>query len=373
MNMSSGIGQVGLWRRAALLGIGGACALGIGAALAAAPAGAGRGPAGSAPATRAAAASPSDKAAAAAEFDKASALYQQKKYAEAQVENEKALQLDPTNTDALLLRGVLKTYLAGGGVTPATTQGGVMAVGGKIPLLTAQQISLVRLMELGAADNRVVGRIDPKVLDDFWQNVVLKDESADKSPAARSQFINPANISGQVRRIRDSRDMKYMEQITLNTDPATFVAYRSNVQTYVLQNCATADCHGGEKAPGGNFRLLNPATTVEQQYTDFYILSMYANADGKMVDRANPDKSLLIQYGLPWANAASRHPKVEARRLSGPTDGRIRTMLDWINSLGIARPNYGISYDVPGAAAAAPKPAPASAPASAPAATGRGR
>ena len=367
MNKSSGFGQAGLRRRAWLLGVCGTCALGLGAALAAAPAGAGRGPAAtaSAPATRAV--SPADKAAAVAEYDNAYALYEQQKYAAAQVENDKALQLDPTNTYAIMMRGVLQRYLAGGGA--ANTPTGIVAVGGKIPLLTAQQISLIRLAELGPADTRVVGRIDPKTLEDFWQNVVLKDDSADKSPGAKNQFINPANFTAQVRRIRDSRDMKYLEQITLTTDPATFVAYRNNVQTFVLQNCATAECHGGDKAPGGNFRLVNPATTVEQQYTNFYVLSMYGNADGKMVDRANPDKSLVVQYGLPWATAALKHPKVEARKLTGLTDPRIRTMMEWINSLGISRPNYGISYEVPGGAAVVTT----SKPATAPAATGRGR
>jgi hypothetical protein len=208
---------------------------------------------------------------------------------------------------------------------------------------------MIRLLELGPADGRILGKIDPKVVEDFWQNVVMKDEGADKSKAAHDAFVNPNNFAGQVRRMREAHDMKYLQQITLNTDPVTFVAYRNNIQTFVQQNCATLECHGGERAPGGNFRLLNPATTVEQQYTNFYILSMYANGEGKMVDRVNSDKSLLIQYGLPWANAAVKHPKVEARKFAGVGDVRIRTILGWINALGMAQPEYGISYYVPGA------------------------
>jgi tetratricopeptide (TPR) repeat protein len=367
MNNSARFGNVRSRTRALSLAIYGICVLGFGIALAAVPAVAGGGAAAStsAPASRPPVVSPADKAAAEAQFDKASALYQQKKYAEAQIENDKALQLDPTNVNAVLMQSTLKRYLAGGMPGSAATQGvAAIGVGGKIPVLTTQQVSLIRLMELGPND-RAIGRIDVKGLEDYWQNFALKDALGDKSKAAHDAFINPGNFVGQVARIRESREIKYMQMITLTSDPATFIFYHNNVQTFVLANCATADCHGGEKAPGGNFRLLNPATTTEQQYTNFYILSQYANQDGKMVDRDNPEKSLLMQYGLPWASASTKHPKVEARKLTGLNDTRLRSMNDWIRTLAFPKPNYGITYDVPGGAA----PAPASAPAATTAAT----
>ena len=62
-----------------------------------------------------------------------------------------------------------------------------------------------------------------------------------------------------------------------------------NVQTFVLQNCATSECHAAEKpGAGGNFRLislsggLNNPTAEQQLYTNFYIMAMYANKDGKI-------------------------------------------------------------------------------------------
>jgi tetratricopeptide (TPR) repeat protein len=319
-------------------------ALSFGIAFAAAPATATR------PASRPAI-SAADKAAAEAQYDKANALYQQGKYAEAQVENEKALKLDPANFNALLMRRVLEGKLSN--LTPAggESQPAAVAAQGKISLLTTQQVSMIRLMELGSADTRITGRIDPKVLEDFWQNVILKDDRQMATRAAHDAFINPANFPAQVRRIRESREVKYMEQITLNTDPAAFDVYRRNVQTFVLSNCATAECHS-ETGQGGNFRLVNPARSTEQQYTDFYILNQYANADGKMIDRATAEKSLLVQYSLPWANASAKHPKIDIRRLSGPRDSRLSPILDWINSLGFTKPDYHIDYPVPGAATA---------------------
>jgi tetratricopeptide (TPR) repeat protein len=309
--------------------------------------------------TRAAvpAVSDADKKAANAHFDKAKAFYDQKKYAEAQAENDQALKLDPVNVNAVLLQGLLKNALSG--AATAATDSGTGGGPVKIPLLTPAQINVIKVLELGPADTRVVGRIDPKVLEDFWQNIIVKDVTAVSTKAVHDAFVNSANFVGQVRRIRESRDPKYIEQISLTTDPATFVAYRANVQTFVLQNCATAECHS-ERGQGGNFRLFNPASSSEQQYTNFYILLQYANADGQMIDRANPDKSLIFQYALPWANASAKHPKVDVRKLSGPNDARIRALAVWMNALAFPKPNYLINYAVPGA------PPPASHPTTAP-------
>jgi hypothetical protein len=221
---------------------------------------------------------------------------------------------------------------------------------GKIPLLTTQQVSLIRLMELGSADNRVTGRIDAKVLEDFWQNVVTKDPQADKSKARHDAFVSTTanNFPGQVKAIRNSNDPKYMGQVTITSEPATLLAFKNSVHTYVLQNCATSECHGGDKGLGGNFRLINPATSTEQQYTNFYIMSSYANADGKMIDRDAPEKSLFLQYGLPYASASIKHPKMEERKLTGPNDPKLRPMFEWVKALTFPKPNYGINYDLPG-------------------------
>jgi hypothetical protein len=307
---------------------------------------------------------PADRAAADAQFDKAKALFDKNKFTEAQVENDKALKLDPTNINAVLLQASIKSRLAGGPVAPATTSAAAtLAAPGKIPLLTSQQVTLVRLMELNpAVDGRLAGKNDPKMLEDFWQNVIVKDTTEVSSRAAHDAFINSANFTNQVWRIRQSRERKYMEQVSLTTDPATFIAYRNNVQTFVLQNCASAECHS-DRGQSGNFRLINPATSPEQQYTNFFILAQYANADGKMIDRVNPEKSLLLQYALPWANAAAKHPKVDVRKFSGLADSRIRTVMGWISTLAFPKPNYYIDYNVPGATTApASKPATATAP-----------
>ena len=349
MNGERGIG--GRRRRVALLGLSALSVLGVSMVLAAAPA-TGRGGAASAPATRSVSAA--DKKAAEDQFDKANALYKQGKFSDAQTENEKALKLDPGNTNALLMRQVLEGKLAGGDGGRASAGGGGGSAPGKFSVLTMQQVSLIRAIEGNAADH-LTGKFDPKALEDFWNAVVVKDPLEDKTKAAHDRFVNAANFPLQLSRIKGSNELKYLQGATITSDPAVMKAFVSQggVNSYVMQNCATLDCHAGTSKSAGNFRLANPASNAEQQYTNFFILSMYSNADGKMLDRDNPERSLLLQYSLPYAVASVKHPKSDIRRISGLNDQRLRSMSDWIKSLAFPKPNYGIVYEVPSTVPAA--------------------
>jgi hypothetical protein len=312
-----------------------ACALGLGVALTATPAASSSRPASHG-------VSAENQAAARAQVEKANALYQQGKYAEAQGANNQALLLDPHNVDAMLMHDALASLLGRAtGPAPVTQPG-------RIPLLTPPQINILRAMEM-APNERVTGRFEGKTLEEFWNNVIMNRPTGDKSKAAHDRFLAPANFPAQLRLIKDSGNLKYLQGIVTISDPAALAAYRSGtgVSNYVLQNCATAECHASISRRAGNFRLVQPATTPEQQYTNFYILSMYANRDGKMIDRDNPEKSLLLQYSLPYANASIPHPHVDIHRLSGPSDPRVRTAINWIRALAFPKPNYGITYQVP--------------------------
>src|SRR5262249_21623600 len=122
---------------------------------------------------------PTNAAAADAQFAKAKSLYDQQRFSEAQVENEKALQIDPSNKDALLLRRVLADKLASGGTSSSGISTPVAA--GKPNVLNAQQIAMIRVLEL-KPNERPFGKIDRKVLDDFWSEVILTDPlTSDKS------------------------------------------------------------------------------------------------------------------------------------------------------------------------------------------------
>jgi len=324
-------------------------------------------PPGRAPATRPAPTA-ADKAAAIEHFQKARSLFAEKKYAEANAQNNEALKRDPTLNDAQLLRTVLQDKIgdAGGPAGPAVA-GGTNTGGGKTGLLTPQQISVIRLLEMKDDDRTVRGEIPRQVRQDFWDNIYVKLPDVDTSPEAHNSFLNPNNFFEIAKQIRQSLNMNYIQSVTVRNDPESLAQFRSAVQTYVLQNCATAACHGGNNA--GDFHILNPAPNDQALYTNFYVMSMYnAKTGGKVIDRDNPDKSLIIQFALPRQQAAFPHPNnIEIRnKVTGPSDTRVQQMTAWISGLTLPRPNYGINYPVGGA-----PPAPEKSPATAPA--GRGR
>jgi hypothetical protein len=179
----------------------------------------------------------------------------------------------------------------------------------------------------------------------------------DASRQAEDAFLNPANFAQQVAAIRGSGLQKYIDKIQLRSDPDDMVLFRTRVHPYVLQNCATAACHA---APTAKFRLLRPGGTSvsdELLYTNFYILSNYtrpvAGTVEKMINRDDPRKSLLLQYGLPKSVAAIPHPgKIQLHHFPSEDAPDFQLMARWIRSLTFPTPVYNLPPAKPAAARA---------------------
>jgi hypothetical protein len=291
--------------------------------------------------------------AAIAQHQKAFDLYSAGKFAEAKVENDKTLLLDPNNEDAIRLHAVLQDRLAGN--TTTAPGGGTVAAGGRPKTLTNQQISLIRLMEMSDNDRNLTGPIKREAREEYWNSVLVKEAGADTSQGAHNAFLmnNPQTFAEVARRFRDTHNPRYTEQVVINNDPANLAEFKTGVNVFVLQNCATAPCHGGNGA--GDFRLLR-ASDNASIYTNFYIMSMYTTKNGgRVIDRDNPERSLFIQYALPKQQAATAHPgDVDVRKIASMQDPRFQQMVQWVQSLALPRPNYGITVDVGGAAPAPP-------------------
>jgi hypothetical protein len=294
-----------------------------------------------------------------AQQQRAFELFGEGKLAEAKAENDRALQTDPNNEDAIRLRAVLQDRMNAAATTnPAG--GAAAAAASKPKALTNSQVSIIRLLEMSDADN-LTGSIRRDAREDYWNNVYVKENGADTSPTAHSAFLNPSNFLEVARRFRETRNPKYMEAVTINNDPASLSDYKTTINTFVLQNCATAACHGGNNA--GDFRLLT-ARDNASIYTNFYVMSMYnAKSGGKVIDRDNPERSLFLQYALPRQQASFPHPgDLDLRKLASTQDPRFEQMRQWVLSLAQPRPNYGITYEVGGTPSAALSAPPATAP-----------
>ncbi len=134
--------------------------------------------------------------------------------------------------------------------------------------------------------------------------------------------------------------------------------FRRVVQPYVVLNCATSACHGGNQS-ATPFQLLVPADSDAATYTNFYILTKYTQpskqgTEGvfghgtvKMIDRQHPLQSLLIEYSLPGSVAEFHHPDVPNFRppFRGTADPHYRQLQEWIGTaLPIVDPDYGFDF-----------------------------
>lgn len=141
---------------------------------------------------------------------------------------------------------------------------------------------------------------------------------------------------------------RFADQIEIVDDPYVFQTLKTRLMPAILKNCATAACHGGQEGAGG-FRLLSDPPTQQALYTNFLMLDSYVGKDGRVIDRDAPDKSLLLEYGLPPDVAEKPHPKTPTTirpMFRSRRDPAVRLMQDWIASLRIPHPAYGI--DLPG-------------------------
>ena len=301
-----------------------------------------------------------NKAAALEQSQKARELYQQEDYRGANAANDKALELDPTLTDAQLLHRILQSKLGNSGTSPGAAGGATTTPATPSKLLSTQQISLIRLQELGSKEPNVRGRIPRKTLDAYWTQFVKTQAGADLSQGTYNNFINPQNFADQVQLIRQANVPTLAQTVEISSDPADMVPFRNSVHAWVLQNCATAACHGGEKS--GKFRLYRPTSVANDAtiYTNFYILSQYAPADGgKLLDRGQPEKSDLLQYALPKVSALHAHPGTsDVHRFGDSSNPEFQNIAAWIHGLAYPQPPYGIVFELPGKAAPATAPAP---------------
>jgi hypothetical protein len=162
--------------------------------------------------------------------------------------------------------------------------------------------------------------------------------------------VNPRNFAGLTAFqqalviLREGND-SMRKDVVLMDDPAAVRGFRS-VHRQVLGGCATAQCHGSMM--GGNFVLFPLPDDNAALYTNFHLLAKYSSRPEiideqpslfggesvtmRMIDRQRPEKSLLLQYGLPQHLAESPHPQVPGFKpmFRDRRDAMYNRILTWI-------------------------------------------
>ncbi len=216
--------------------------------------------------------------------------------------------------------------------------------------LTPAQINVVRQMEIQRSDANLRFRFENDVRRRF----------ASAKGMSLTEFLAQKPID-QAMAILNDNDPKMTPDVKVLEDPASIREYRTRVQRTVMAGCAATNCHGGTTR-GGAFVLYPKAEGEAGVYTNFYILQKFSKAAPgvapsifggggvrRLINRTQPEQSLLLQYGLPPAMTDVRHADVPGYRPIFPSreDARYKHILTWIHSLTPVQPDYGIDYALP--------------------------
>lgn len=200
-------------------------------------------------------------------------------------------------------------------------------------MVTPDEINWIRQAELRSGDTVRV-RIDADLRRKFADYMGMPLGDLNKMSPIAQAFL-----------ILDKGTPEMRRAVKILSDPPEIAQYRREVQRTVLAGCATSKCHGGPDA--GRFRLFPQSDSDAATYTNFVILQQYsANVPGRhglMIDRQNPQSSLVLQYMLPPGIADTPHPEAKGYHgiVRGPTDMRFTQVLGWIrDGLNPVAPDY---------------------------------
>lgn len=144
---------------------------------------------------------------------------------------------------------------------------------------------------------------------------------------------------------------KYAERIKILSDPEVFSTFRQRVLPIVEKGCARSGCHTGAMARVFRFPL-GTRTSDTYTYTMFVLLDQMQTPTGPLLDRSSPERSLLLNYLLPSEATERGHPPVKRGPplkavLWGRDDPQFGALAEWIRSLSVPRPDYGLEYENP--------------------------
>ncbi|NOG54386.1 MAG: hypothetical protein HND57_08670 [Planctomycetes bacterium] len=137
-------------------------------------------------------------------------------------------------------------------------------------------------------------------------------------------------------------------------EPESLNVFRHQIhRTWLVNSCASDQCHGSRSSSGRLFLYNKPPTADPVVYTNYLILvRTTASDDTPLLDYLHPEKSLLVQAGLPRETAVQPHPEVPDWKpvFESITDPAAETTINWIRLL--YRPQlqdgYPLKFTPPG-------------------------
>ena len=218
--------------------------------------------------------------------------------------------------------------------------------------LSEEEINRIRYLELrafrlGTTDlpDRVTVKIPKETVDDFLLEMEgHKDFLGEQSRREFRKLTPPQKLHYIAKYLREA----YADRVKIETDPEVLLEFRRRILPTVLRGCATSGCHNANYDEKTQFGLYkDPKRTPNKVYANFILLNELQYDGMPLINRTQPDNSLLLTYMLPEKEVkeSMRHPgdvKLKPMYQSRAAPGYKR-IERWIASLRQPPPDYGVS------------------------------
>ncbi|GAB4384645.1 MAG: hypothetical protein Kow0022_07820 [Phycisphaerales bacterium] len=223
----------------------------------------------------------------------------------------------------------------------------------EFPMLTPDQINLIKVYEVDLRDPP--GLLIKRETIDQLIRMFPQSPYIPATPEGREALYRkpPEQILELMFRLQ-AREL--YGQVIVRGHPAAMERFRNEVHgKWLLNSCATTQCHGGIDA-GRLWLQDRKPFSDETVYTNFLILERFRLKDGTpLLNYSEPARSPLLQMGLPEELSLYPHPRVPATRGSrgwrpifkSSEDRRFQEAVGWLSSMYRPRPNYPIEYEPP--------------------------
>ena len=273
-------------------------------------------------------------------------------YDEGLAEAEGVLQIDPGHADALRLRAELSSLIRLRGVGSEASPKPARAKPAsptrpaldEFPLLTPEQVNRIKVFEVDLKDppkitisRETVDRLLTRYAD--HPLIPTSREAKDGFRALPAETILETMFKVRARDLYD--------EVRVVDNPASMKKFRDRVHSaWLVNNCATTRCHGGSAA--GRLLLTNRRPNADDRlYTNFLIIDRFKTTEGRtLINWGEPERSVLLQMGLPREDAITPHPEVKGWSPAFRTrdDRRFRQAVEWMQMMYRPRPDYGVVY-----------------------------
>lgn len=216
------------------------------------------------------------------------------------------------------------------------------------PVLSAQDVNLIRVYELDLRDppRLVVPRqAVEQILEHYASDPLVPTSREAREALFRKPAIELVELMFGLR----ARELYPMVEVL--DHPRAIKRFRDDIHTtWLINACATTQCHGGNDAGRLMFATEKPNSDATV-YTNLLILERFRTDDGKpLIDYENPARSPLLHAALPRDLSLRPHPKVETPGrgwkpiFNSQDDRRYQDAMRWIQSMYRPRPEYPVEY-----------------------------